>query len=105
MKQFWSVSAALVLFVNLVALSVARDDKKDASKDKADKAKVSEQSNSPKETPYYPLQIGNTWSYRIGDNRYSLKVAKYEKVGDLNCARLEMVVNGKVVATEDIGVT
>ena len=61
-------------------------------------------------TPYYPLVVGNTWEYRVGENRFALKVAKMEKVKDANsketnCARLELYVNGKSVSYEDIGVS
>jgi hypothetical protein len=60
-------------------------------------------------TPYYPLVVGNTWSYRVGENRFTLKVAKMEEVEDankakVNCARVELIVNGKVVSFEHIAV-
>src|SRR5205807_1527698 len=57
------------------------------------------------ETPYYPLQVGNTWNYRAGENRYSMRVAKHEKVGDAMTAKIEMLVEGKARSEENIGVT
>jgi hypothetical protein len=57
-------------------------------------------------TPYYPLQVGNTWTYRVGpEHRYQLKVTKHEKVGDVVCARIEMFVEGNPKSFELVGVT
>jgi hypothetical protein len=61
-------------------------------------------------TPYYPLVVGNTWNYKVGENRFSLKVTKMEKVGGtgkdsgVNCARMEMIVNGKPASFEHLAV-
>jgi hypothetical protein len=54
---------------------------------------------------YFPTAIGTTWHYRVGENHYVVKVTKHEKVGDLMCARLEMIVNKKTVMTEHVGIT
>jgi hypothetical protein len=127
MKRFLSLLAASAILVSLAAPAVAQDAKDKAAtspeKDKAgpssDKDKTAPASDKDKkETPpakavteissdqsYYPLQIGNTWYYRLGDNKYSLKVAKFEKIGELNCARIEMSVEEKVTAFEHIAVT
>jgi hypothetical protein len=122
MKRFLSVLAVSALFVALAAVAVAQDakDKGTPPKDK-DKAQPTKE-KSDKDTPpakapvteapkmelsaYYPLRVGSMWHYRIGDNRYTLKVTKYEKIGDLNCARVEQLVEeGKVIAVEHIAVT
>jgi hypothetical protein len=58
-----------------------------------------------KQTPYLPLQVGNTWTYRLGEQKVVLKVAKYEKVGDVTCARVEMLVEGMPKSYEMVGVT
>lgn len=60
------------------------------------------------ESPYYPLQVGNSWTY-TGQNAgvkmtITNKVAKHEKVGDTLCARLEYEVDGKVVGHEHLAV-
>ena len=60
---------------------------------------------TPREESYYPLQVGNTWHYKLGENHFALRVAKFEKVGDYNCAKVEMVVEDKVTAFEHIAVT
>jgi hypothetical protein len=59
-------------------------------------------------TPYYPLTVGTTWHYRVGENHFSLKVAKIEEIGDkkkIKCARIEYIVNGKPTSFEHVGVT
>ncbi|MFO0930347.1 MAG: hypothetical protein U0736_25520 [Gemmataceae bacterium] len=56
-------------------------------------------------TPYFPLAVGTTWSYRAGDSRFQLKVAGIEKVGDTSCARIELIVNGKAVSHEHVAAT
>lgn len=62
------------------------------------------------ETPYYPLQVGNTWHYRItdargGEGKFSLKVVGTEKVGDVLCARLEMTSESKAASFEHLATT
>jgi len=48
------------------------------------------------ETPYFPLKVGDSWDYRMGDTKFTLKVAKFEEVDKQNCARVEMTVGGKL---------
>jgi hypothetical protein len=57
-----------------------------------------------KETPYYPLQVGTTWHYRSGDSKFTIRVARHEKVGDALCALLETKRDGKVVGSEHLAV-
>jgi hypothetical protein len=57
------------------------------------------------DSPWYPLAVGTTWSYKAGPERYEMRVAKREKVGNTLTARIEMVKNGKVTAVEHIGLT
>jgi hypothetical protein len=57
-----------------------------------------------KETPYYPLQVGTTWHYRSGDSKFTVRVARHEKVGDTLCALLETTRDGKVVGAEHLAV-
>jgi hypothetical protein len=75
---------------------------KEVKKREDPKSKVVQTSS---DQSYYPLQVGNTWYYKLGDNKYTLRVAKFEKVGDLNCARVEMAVDEKVTAFEHIAIT
>lgn len=80
-----SLLAVLVLIGGSVTLSLA-DDKMPA-------------------TPYYPLNVGDTWTYRAGDNRFSLKVAEIKTVEGKPRAKVELLVNNKAVSSEQIGVT
>jgi hypothetical protein len=47
-----------------------------------------------RESLWYPLQVGNTWTYRIGDKGFICKVVAHEKVGDVLCARVDMTPVG-----------
>jgi hypothetical protein len=45
-----------------------------------------------KESPYYPLKVGNKWTYRFtsgSSGTVDVRVTKLEKVGDVMCALLE----------------
>jgi hypothetical protein len=57
------------------------------------------------ESVYYPLKIGSTWNYKIGDQKLTAKVTKHEMNGGLMCALVETSVNGQPQATEHIAVT
>src|SRR5581483_3247227 len=55
-------------------------------------------------TPYYPVAVGATWTYRAGDNRFQIKVAEVKDVGGVTRAKLDLVVNDKVLSHEHVGV-
>src|SRR5262245_60111739 len=54
---------------------------------------------------YYPLQVGNTWQFKVGDKRISTKVSTQEKIGDLLTARIETIIDGNVATTENVAQT
>ncbi len=56
-------------------------------------------------TPYYPLPVGATWHYRSGESKFTIRVSKHEKVGDVLCARLEVTRDGKVIAWQHLAAT
>jgi hypothetical protein len=56
-------------------------------------------------SPWFPLAVGTTWVYKSGDSRFSLRVARHEKVDNVLCARVELLVDGKPTSYEHIGVT
>jgi hypothetical protein len=85
MNRLSRITLALVLAVSCVAVGRGGDDKKAASS-------------------WYPLAVGNTWTYRIGEGRFQIKVTKTEKVGQTECARLELIVNNKPTSHEHIAV-
>jgi hypothetical protein len=55
---------------------------------------------------YYPLEAGNTWTYRVEVNGKDVtatsRIAKIEKINDISMGRLEATVNDKIVATEHL---
>src|SRR5436305_5050593 len=55
-----------------------------------------------KDSPYYPLKLGTTWTYRVGDDRVTIKVAKVEKVGDQMTALLEATNAAKAKLSENV---
>ena len=56
-----------------------------------------------RESPYFPLKVGNRWVYRLGARTATVRVTKREPVGKVPCARLEMTV-GEEVHTEHLAV-
>ncbi|HZY85237.1 MAG TPA: hypothetical protein VFE78_10435 [Gemmataceae bacterium] len=56
-------------------------------------------------TPYYPLAVGATWEYKVGESKFTMKVTKHEKVGNVLCARLEMLKDNKPQSFEHVSVT
>lgn len=77
---------ALVLLTGLSGAVVSADDKTPAS-------------------TYYPLAVGDTWHYRAGDNRFQLKVAEVKAVDGKPRAKIDLVVSGKTVSWEQVGLT
>ncbi len=57
-----------------------------------------------RETPFYPLGVGTTWHYRAGDSKFTIQVARHEKVGETLCAVLETKRDGKVIGSEHLAV-
>ncbi len=62
---------------------------------------------TPEFCPQWPLKSGSSWQYRIEGTEVllTMKVTKYEKVGDVLCSRLETLRDGKVVAFEHLAAT
>ena len=87
-------------------------DKKEAKKDekkKEDKKgdKKGEKKDDKKKDDKsfdFPLKVGSKWTYRVGENRYEVKVAKIEPVGKVECARMETTINGKAASFEHVAV-
>jgi hypothetical protein len=51
-----------------------------------------------KESPYYPLKKGTSWTYKVMGNPITMQVTAHEKDG----AKIETLVNGKSVASEHV---
>ncbi|HBI46101.1 MAG TPA: hypothetical protein DDY78_25085 [Planctomycetales bacterium] len=58
--------------------------------------------DEPKDSAYYPLRDGTTWTYKAGDSKFTVKVTKHETVQTSNCARVETIQDGKSIASEDV---
>ena len=94
------------------SLAVQAEDKKkeDAkSADKKDDKKKDDKKKDDKKPAAaagfdYPLKVGSTWTYRVGENRYEVKISKIEPVGAAKCARLDMIINGKAASYEDVAI-
>lgn len=60
-------------------------------------------------TPHFPLEVGAVWTYKSGENRFQLKVVRFEKIGETNCARIELTSPGgkadKPESVEHVAVT
>jgi len=62
--------------------------------------------DKPSEPTYFPIKVGTTWSYKMGENRYTVTVAKIEDKDKQPCARLEMQARGteKLLSVEYVAV-
>jgi hypothetical protein len=56
------------------------------------------------ETPYFPLKVGDSWTYKMGDTRFTRKVAKVEDVDGQPCALIETTIGNRVASSERIAV-
>jgi hypothetical protein len=55
---------------------------------------------------YFPMEVGTTWHYRVGEARFKVKVTKHEKIGGVMAARLETFgEKDKLISSEHVAVT
>ncbi|MFQ3594409.1 MAG: hypothetical protein SNJ82_14620 [Gemmataceae bacterium] len=52
----------------------------------------------------FPMNVGTVWTYIVGENRFEIRLTKMEKIGKVECARLEMFVDGKSRSFEHLGI-
>lgn len=57
------------------------------------------------DTPWFPVQEGTTWTYRLEGHRVVVRIAKPEKQGKIWCARVETLDKNEVVAVQHVAVT
>lgn len=50
----------------------------------------------------FPNAVGSEWTFQNGAMQITERIAAYEKIGDEECARLDTIYDGKVVASEHI---
>jgi hypothetical protein len=55
-------------------------------------------------TPYYPLEVGTAWHYKLGDKKFVSRVSKHEKLGDTQCAVITGELDGIVLGDEYVSV-
>ncbi len=76
-----------------------------AKSDDKPKAAETAKSAAGPDTPYYPTKVGTTWTYKVGDKKVSTRVSRLEEKGAYDCAVVETLVDGNVVATEHVAAT
>jgi hypothetical protein len=55
---------------------------------------------------YFPMEVGTTWHYRVGEARFKVKVTKHEKIADVMAAKLETFGDkDKLISSEHVAVT
>lgn len=53
---------------------------------------------------YFPIAVGNTWTYKAGESRVIMKIAQMEKINNRDSARMVVIINGKEISSENIAV-
>src|SRR5258708_34961541 len=56
------------------------------------------------ETPYFPLKVGDSLTYRMGDVRYTRKIAKFEDFEKQPCALMQTLAGDRVASWERVAV-
>ena len=103
----WFILPAVLLsltFTGLHAQPPAKSDEKSKSVD-APKSADTPKPAMPPDAGFYPIKVGTTWTYKVGDKKLSTRVARMEKKGKYDCAVIETIVDGNVVANEHVAVT
>lgn len=49
-------------------------------------------------TEYHPLKVGSTWHYKLGPAKAIMRVQKYEKIGDIPAALVEIKVGDQLLS-------
>ena len=101
-----------------VLLAQAQEKDKEAEKKDKEPAKSAEKKDKEptkpaenevarplSESTLYPLKVGNTWYYKAGDNYFMIKVAELKEVEGKPRARLDLIINNKVISNETVGLT
>ena len=63
------------------------------------------QETAPATHPYYPLKVGNEWTYKVQGGPIKMKVTGTEKAATGTGFKIEVTAGNKVSASETIGVT
>src|SRR5262245_64059635 len=62
---------------------------------------------APKFDNMLPLAVGNSWTYKVSgqDDRFVVRVARQEMVGEQTCFRLDASLKDRIVASEHLAFT
>src|SRR5262245_54891312 len=63
------------------------------------------QEAAPTAHPYYPLKVGNEWTYKVTGGPIKMKVTGTEKTAAGNGYKIEVTAGNKVSASETVGIT
>ena len=66
---------------------------------------AAQETAAPATHPYYPLKVGNEWTYKVQGGPIKMKVTGTEKAGQGTGFKIEVTAGNKVSATEVVGVT
>jgi hypothetical protein len=61
--------------------------------------------STAEESTYFPTKKGTAWTYKTGGNQVIVKVAGPDKIGNVDCIKLETYVGDKAQANEHIAIT
>src|SRR5215211_9090668 len=68
-------------------------------------ARAQEKKDEQPTTEYYPTKVGTSWTYKLGENKFTMRVAKADEINKQPCVKVEMVdPQGKVMASEHVQV-
>ncbi len=93
----------LAVLVSLLALLQLVHEPLSGQGKGVDKGKGKEKKGKPGAASYYPLKIGNTWEYRAGKKKLTVRVAREDLVGTVTVAVVESTLDGETV-TERVAV-
>src|SRR6266446_4908343 len=54
------------------------------------------------ESPYYPLKVGTTWTFRGPGHQHIMRVARHEVIDGIPCAFVETLRDGEVIEENDV---
>jgi hypothetical protein len=57
-----------------------------------------------KESPYYPLKVGNRWEYKVEGGKLTVKVTKIEEIAGTQAAVVEVYDNDRLLSKEHVAV-
>jgi hypothetical protein len=105
MKRFLGLT--LLATAMLMGTLTAQDKKDPPTENKQEAPKegatdATQVTAAPVPDDYYPLKKDATWTYEVAGGEITVKCVGHDKIGDVDCFKLETTANGKVSATEHV---